>query len=119
MNSIEIKANERKFFNYVNARDTKAMDTWIDEFVTDDFVNHSPALGVAPTRDGLKEMFYKLFKLFPEMLIEINEMIFENNILCFRHFVYGLGASKPVMGIAMIRYQDGKITDRWVTTEAM
>jgi predicted SnoaL-like aldol condensation-catalyzing enzyme len=119
MDSIEIKANERRFFDHVNRRDKSAMGKWIDEYVADDFVNHSLPLDVPPDKEGLKEMFQQLLQLFPKMHITIKEMVFENDILCFRHFVHGLGSGKPVMSIAMIRYQDGQITDRWVTTEAM
>ena len=44
MSSEAIKANDKRFFDYVNRRDTKAVEKWIDEFVADDFINHSPAL---------------------------------------------------------------------------
>lgn len=117
MISVEIKANERRFFDYVNQRDTVSMEKWIDEFVAKDFVNHSPVLDVASDREGLKQMFHLLFQLFPEMAISIEEMVFENDILCFRHILTGISGNGSVMGIAMVRYKDGRITDRWVTTE--
>lgn len=117
MNSIEIKANERRFFDYVNQRDIESMEEWIDEFVAEDFVNHSTVLDVPADRDGLKQMFNHLFQLFPEMTISIEEMVFENDILCFRHILKGISGSGPVMGIAMVRYKDARITDRWVTIE--
>jgi len=117
MNSIEIKANERRFFDYVNHRDTTSMEKWIDKFVAEDFINHSPILDVPADREGLKQMFHLLFQLFPEMNISIEEMVFENDILCFRHIIKGLSGSGSVMGIAMVRYKDDRITDRWVTTE--
>ncbi len=116
MNSEAVKANEIKFFEYVNNRDTKAMGKWIDEFVAEDFINHNPALDVENDREGLKDMFNELFKLFPDMKIVIKEMIYENNIICFQHIVRGVGI-KDSMGIAMIKFKDGKITDRWNTTE--
>ncbi len=31
MNSDAVKINEKRFFNYVNKRDTKAMEKWIDK----------------------------------------------------------------------------------------
>jgi predicted SnoaL-like aldol condensation-catalyzing enzyme len=119
MNSDAVKINEKRFFNYVNKRDTKAMEKWIDEFIAEDFTNHSPMLDVPTNREGLKEMFYKIFQLFPEMTISIEEMAFENDILCFRHIIQGIGNNDAVMGIAMVRFKNGKIADRWVTTEAI
>jgi len=117
MNSKTVKENEKRFFDYVNQRDTVSMEKWIDEFVAEDFVNHSPALDVPPDKEGLKQMFHLLFQLFPEMNISIEEMVFENDILCFRHTLTGISGNGPVMGIAMVRYKNGRITDRWVTTE--
>ena len=102
-----------RFFDYVNKRDAEAIKKWIDEFVAEDFVNHSPALNVSTDREGLKEMFWKLFKIFPDMTITIKEMAFENDILCFRHIIRGFGTSDEIMGIAMVRYKDGRIVDRW------
>lgn len=118
MDSEALKANEKRFFDYVNKRDTEAMKKWIDEFVAEDFVNYSPTVDVPTDREGLKEMFWKLFQLFPDMTITIEEMVFENEILCFRHIIRGLGTTDEIMGIAMVRYKDGKIAERWVTTDA-
>lgn len=118
MDSETAKANDRRFFDYVNQRDIEAMKQWIDEFVAEDFVNHNPELGVSPGREGLKEMFLKLFEIFPDMTITIQEMVFENDILCFRLIMRGFGTSDEIMGIAMVKYKDGKIVDRWVVSNA-
>jgi len=67
MDSEEAKANDRQFFDYVNKRDRGAMEKWIDTFVAEDFVNHSPAFNVSTDREGLKEMFRKIFEFFPDM----------------------------------------------------
>lgn len=117
MNSEAVKENEKRFFDYVNKREPEDMKKWIDEFVAEDFVNHSPVLNVSPDREGLKEMFLQLFTIFPDMTITIKEMVFENDILCFRHIMRGFGNSEEIMGIAMVRYKNGKIVDRWVTSD--
>ena len=103
LDSETVKKNEKRFFDYVNKRDTVSIQKWIDEFVAEDFVNHSPVLDVPADREGLKQMFHLLFQLFPEMTISIEEMVFENDILCFRHILKGTSGSGPVMGIAMVR----------------
>ncbi len=118
MDSETIKKNDRKFFDYVNNRDTKAMENWIDEFVADDFVNHSPVLNAPADKEGLKEMFLMLFQFFPDMTITIEEIVFENDILCFRHTIGGMGNKDETMGIAMVRFKNGKAVDRWAVTEA-
>ncbi len=116
MNSETIKANEKRFFEYVNKKDTEKMEKWIDEFVADDFINHSPVFDVSADKEGLKAMFRMLFQHFPDVVITIKEMVFENDILCFRHVVHGMVENKEDMGIAMIRCKNGKMTDRWVVS---
>jgi len=101
MDAATVKSNERRFFEYVNLRDTESMGHWVDNFVTKDFINHNPILGVPNNRDGLKEMFSLLFNVFPEISFTIKEIIFENDILCFRHIVHGIKENEEITGIAM------------------
>lgn len=114
MNSETIKENEKRFFEYVNKKDVKAVEKWIDEFVDDDFVNHSIAFNESANKEGLKEMFRTLFQLVPDIKITIKEMIFEKDILCFRHIIRGIGKTEDSMKIAMVRFKNGKAIDRWV-----
>lgn len=118
MHSEEIKANEKHFFDLVNQRDTAAMEKWIDEFVAEDFVNHSPAFNEPGDREGLKEMLRKLIQFAPDLTFSIEDMVLENCFLCFRYIMRGLGAKDETMGIAMVRYKDGKIAERWNVAEA-
>lgn len=117
MDAVAIKENEQRFFDYVNNRDLADVLKWIDEFVDETFINHSPILGVSADKKGLKEMFKKMLQLFPDLTITLKEMVFENDILCFRHVISGVGAKDQTMGIAMVRFKNGKAVDRWVTTE--
>ena len=117
MDSDAVKANEKQFFDYVNSRDTTAMDHWIDNFVAEDFINHNPAFDVSNDREGLKEMLKMLVKVFPEITITIKEIIFENDTLCFRQIIRGMKENEDITGIAMIKFKNGKITDRWAITE--
>ena len=118
MNSEEIKANEKRFFDLVNQRDTNAVEKWIDECVAEDFVNHSPAFDEPTDREGLKEMIRKLIQFFPGLTISIEEMVFENDLLCIRYIMRGSGAKDEAMGMAMVEFKDGKIAERWNVTEA-
>lgn len=117
MDAASIKENDKRFFEYLNNKDLASLLKWIDDFVDESFINHSPILGVSADKNGFKEMFKKMLELFPDITITIEEMVFENNILCFRHTIRGVGANDKTMGIAMVRFKDGKAVDRWVTTE--
>lgn len=118
MDSEEVKANEKQFFDYVNERDMEAIDKWIDEFVAEDFVNHSPVLNEPTDRQGLKKMFRTLFQTAPDMTITIEDMVFENNVLCFRQVIRGVGTQDEMMGMAMVKFKDGKVAERWSLNEA-
>ena len=117
MDSETIKANDILFFDYINNRNIEEMEKWIDEFVAEDFINHSPELDVPKDKQGLKEMFRKLIQLLPEFSITVKEMVFENDILCFRHIVRGTGNDEEIMGLAMVKFKNGKIIDRRVFTD--
>jgi predicted SnoaL-like aldol condensation-catalyzing enzyme len=117
MHSEEIKANEKRFFNLVNQRDTEAIENWIDDFVAEDFVNHSPALNEPTDREGLKEMIRNLLQTAPGLTISVEEMVFENGFLCVRYVIRGLGTKDGAMGMAMVRFKNGRITERWNVAE--
>ena len=118
MHPEEIKANEKRFFDLVNQRDTKALEKWIDECVADDFVNHSPAFDEPTDREGLKEMVRKLIQFVPGLAISVEEMVLENDFLCIRYIIRGSGLKDEAMGMAMVRFENGKIAERWNVAEA-
>jgi predicted ester cyclase len=118
MHPEEIKANEKRFFDLVNQRDTEALEKWIDERVAENFVNHSPAFDEPTDREGLKEMLRKIFQFVPDLTITIEEMVFENDFLCIRYIMRGSGIKDKAMGMAMVKVNDGKIAERWNVAEA-
>ena len=117
MHSKEIKENEKRFFDFVNQGDMKAVEKWIDEFVAEDFVNHSPLLNEPTDREGLKEMVRMLIQSAPCGTISIEEMVFENPFLCLRYMIRGLSTKDETLGMAMVKFKDGKIAERWNVAE--
>jgi hypothetical protein len=114
MDSITAKENDRLLFNYLNERNMVAVDQWIDEHIAEDFVNHSTHFGVAPDKNGLKEIFKKNAEF--GVTIELGEMVFESDVLCFRFIVHI--DEKPVsIGIAMAKFKNEKIIERWAMTQ--
>lgn len=112
-----IKNNEKQFFEYVNSRNLNAMDSWIDTFLAEDFINHNPTFDIPNDREGLKQMLRMLIEAFPEITITPTDMVYENNILCFRLVIKGMKLNKDISGLAMIKFRNGKIADRWAFTE--
>ncbi len=117
MDSEEIKANEKRLFECFNRRDFEAVDSWINEHVAENFVNYTPHTGEERGREGLKMMFKNFAKSFPDMQIHIEDLVLENNTLCFRPIVSGAGKDTPVLGIAMVKFKNGKMVERWAYLE--
>jgi predicted ester cyclase len=124
------KENDRLFFGYVNQKDFTAMNNWIDEYVSEDFINRSPALGVSTDREGLKEMFRLLIEAFPDIMFEISDMVAEGDKMAFKLIISGTHKG-PLMGIpptgksfkvenaAIITFSDNKIIERWVVSDTL
>lgn len=117
MHPEKIKANEKRFFDLVNKKDTEAVEKWIDEFVAEDFVNHSPAFNESNDREGLKGMMRKIIQFVPDLTITIEEMVLENHFLCIRYIMRGSGIKDKALGMAMVKVKDGKIAERWNVAE--
>lgn len=49
----------------------------IDDLFAEDFVDHSPLPGLAPTRDGVRTLFGGMLAAFPDLKITIHEQVAE------------------------------------------
>ncbi|MCU0523385.1 MAG: ester cyclase [Elainella sp. Prado103] len=114
MDATAAKENDRRLFQYFNERNMVAVDQWIDEHVSKDFVNHSTHFGGSSDKNGLKEIFRKFAEL--DMTIELGEMVFEDNVLCFRTIIH-IGGQPVSAGIAMVKFKDDKIAERWAFSD--
>jgi len=65
----------------------------VDELLSTDFVDHSPQLGVPPTRDGLKQSLRALKTAFPNVRYTI-----ESSIACGDQVVHYLKATGTMTG---------------------
>jgi len=65
----------------------------VDELLSTDFVDHSPQLGVPPTRDGLKQSLRALKNAFPNVHYTI-----ESSIACGDQVVHYLKATGTMTG---------------------
>ena len=124
------KKNEQLFWGYVNQKDISSMNKWIDENVSEDFINRSPALGESTDREGLKEMFRVLIDAFPDIHFDIGDMVAEGEKMAFQLKISGTHKG-PLMGIpatgksfrmesaAIITFSGNKIVERWVITDTL
>ena len=118
MNSGEAKANERQLFEHVNNRDWDAVDRWVDDHIAEDYINHSTAFDEPPDREGIKQMFRKGVGLSPDMRLEIGEMVFEHDTMCFKFYTKQPGGGiSDITGLFMVKFAYDKITERWAYSD--
>jgi len=96
----------------------------IDEYFAEGFVNHSPMLGQAPDREGLKKAFELYFESCPDLQFIIEDMIAEEDKVVLRVTTRGTNTG-PLMGvpptnrkfefstISIVHISNKRITERW------
>lgn len=95
-----------------------------DELVAAQLVDHTHPSGVAPGREGLKQMISMVRAAFPDLQVAVEEQIADGDKVVVRWTAHGthegalLGLNptgKPVTltGIDIFRLVDGRIVERW------
>ena len=121
MPSEENKAQVRRFMDEVLEK--KNVDA-IDEYFTSDYIEHDEMPGVEPGREGLKQLLGMFFGAFPDLGVQIDDIIAEGDKVVVR--VRTTGTHKgDFMGIAatgkqvnfaeihVMRMSGGKMAEHW------
>ena len=69
------KALTRQFFQRISAGDISA----VNEFVSDDYVEHEQVPGLAPGKAGVRQLFEMFHSAFGEAGVEVDDMIAEGD----------------------------------------
>ncbi|GAA4699658.1 ester cyclase [Phytohabitans rumicis] len=121
MNVNELRKLNTHFFDEVFRR--RNVDA-IDELLSDDFVEHTPAPGQDTGKQGAKEFIGQALAAFPDMDVEIEHEIAEGDtvatVVRFTGTHQGEFAGVPATGrkvsvyfIDVTRYRDGLCTEHW------
>jgi steroid delta-isomerase-like uncharacterized protein len=95
-----------------------------DELVAEDFVNHTPAPGQVPGREGLKAAVQGLRAAFPDLSVSEDDMIAQGDKVVLRDTIRGThrgpfagipptGREISISRIAIFRLVDGRIKEHW------
>lgn len=95
-----------------------------DELMAPAFVDHTPAPGFPPTRDGARHLYRVFRSAFPDMVATIDFQAGEGDLVTTRKTYKGTHKGEflgvPVTGrtvdfdvIDVLRVRDGRITDHW------
>ncbi len=126
MSAEQNKAILRQAYDAINRNDLDALD----ELVASDVTDHDPAPGQGPGLEGVKGYFSSLHAAFPDLRIDVEDMIAEGDKVVAR--VRGSGTHQgEFMGIAptgnrvefsgidILRIAEGKIVEHWSNSDQL
>jgi steroid delta-isomerase-like uncharacterized protein len=102
----------------------------LDEFLAEDFVDHSAFPGFPPTRDGVKQLFRMFHTAFEDFHATIHDQVGEGGKVVTRKTLHGTHRGEffgvPPTGkqvtidVTDILYVDeGRITDHWTVVDQL
>ena len=116
----------RRFYDEVGAGNLGV----IDELVADNFIEHEAFPGLEPNKEGLKKFFSMLHSAFPDLRMEVHEMLADDDLASARVTATGThegefmglqpgGRRIDVQIFDMLRISDGQVTEHWGVVDAM
>ena len=120
MSAEDNKAIVRCAYDAINQNDLDALDEMVDSDITD----HDPAPGQGPGLEGVKQYFSSLHTAFPDVHMDVEDMIAEGEKVVARVSVSGThqgeflgivptGNQVAIKGIDILRIVDGKVVEHW------
>jgi predicted ester cyclase len=102
----------------------------IDELVDRNVISHDPFPGQAPGADGLKDTIRMFQEAFPDLHVEITDMLAENDRVMTRLKVIGTHSGNfldaaPTYNtvtydeVIILRLANGKIVEHWAVADAL
>lgn len=122
MNNIENnKKIARRFFDEVLNRGNLSL---IDEFLTDDYVEHEELPGVTRDRIGLSKHILQLRNAFPDLNAEVQQVIAEDERVAVVVMLRGThkgdflgqkgtGRKLDLPYAEVLKFKNGKIAEHW------
>ena len=120
MSAEENKAIARRAYDAINRNDLDALEEMVDSDITD----HDPAPGQGPGLEGVKQYFSSLHAAFPDVHMDVEDMIAEGEKVVARVSVSGThqgeflgieptGNRVTIKGIDILRITDGRVVEHW------
>jgi len=117
----------RKYFKAIDEEGKRGNAEILNEFLAEDFIEHDPAPGIPPTRDGWKQLFKMFAEATPGYHV-IDDLIAEDDkvvahITAYgKHIgtVFGIPATNKefsMKGIVIWRLKKGMITEHWAQND--
>ena len=102
----------------------------LPELVSQSVVDHDPAPGQAPGPQGYAEFFQMLRTAFPDMKIEVDHLVADEDNVAFAYTLTGThqgpfmgvqptGRPVEVRGMQISRFDGGKMVERWGSSDEL
>jgi len=101
-----------------------------DAVLSAEFVNHNPAFGHPPTREGYKQTVAAFRAAFPDLSMVVEHILAEGDLVALRFRVRGThrgqfgafpASGRPIefTGSASCRVRDGRVAELWVNGDLL
>ena len=120
-------ATMRKAYELISAHDIDGFG----DLLNDDMIEHEETPGFPPTKDGVKAFFNAYIAAFPDLRMNVEDVIASGDKVVARFRATGTntgdfmgmpatGKSVDVQGVDIIRFgDDGKAAEHWGVFDAM
>jgi len=124
---MDHEATVRRVYDLINAGDIEGFA----RHLADDFIEHEQTPGLAPTKDGVKEFFRMQLAAFPDLRMDVQDIIVNGEKAVARVRCTGTnrgafmgmpatGKSVDVELIDMFRFgDDGHVREHWGVMDAL
>ena len=122
--------NKQLYKQYIKEFLQDGDESAADRYIGSDVVTHDGMPGQAPGLEGVKQTFRSLREAFPDMHVQVEDIIAEDDKVVGRFVVSGTNTG-PFMGmpatgkaftydeIVIVRFKDGKIVEHWAEMDSM
>jgi steroid delta-isomerase-like uncharacterized protein len=127
---MSTEANEALVRQYVQQVENGHNLAALDEFMSDDLVDHSVPPGLPPGREGTRQVFTMYIAAFPDLQATIDDLIAAGDKVVIRGTVcgthqgelMGIPATRKRVtftGIHIFRIAGGKIAEHWLEMDTL
>jgi steroid delta-isomerase-like uncharacterized protein len=100
------------------------------DVVASDCVDHDPGPGQVPGPDGYRALFTEMRRAFPDMKVEVAELVADEEAIAFAYTFTGTqngplmgnapsGRKVKIRGLQISKFRDGKMVERWGSSDQL
>jgi steroid delta-isomerase-like uncharacterized protein len=101
-----------------------------NDVVAPDCVEHDPGPGQVPGPDGYRALFTEMRAAFPDMAVGLETLVQDGDTIAFAYTFTGThqgplmglpatGKSVRIRGMQISRFRDGKMVERWGSSDQL